>query len=261
MNCHEVETHAPPWLDGELGIDETVALEAHLGSCLRCRQVVEREQQFRQLLRRQPRESAPPELRTRILTRCRREARRARLSPWLLAPALGAAAAALLLAVGPPFVQRAPALVPGLVATHVAYAEIDRPAEFLSTDPKAVEAWFRERAGLRITVADYSKAGIRLVGARLASVEARRAAFVLYEKGRTLLSVFTVPASAGGDRLSGRRVLYRGHEYVTDDRSGYRTVAWAEGQTVFALVSLLDYDALLECADSLRLERASQTRL
>jgi mycothiol system anti-sigma-R factor len=261
MNCHEVQTHAPPYVDGELGIDETMALKAHLGTCARCCQAVEGEQQFRQLLRRQPRESAPAELRARIVTGCRREARRARLSPWILGPALGAAAAALVLAVGPSVLQPTPAVVPGLVATHAAYAEIDRPAEFLSTDPKAVEAWFREQGRLRVTVADYSRAGIQLVGARLATVEARRAALVLYEKGHTLLSVFTVPSPGGGARLTGRRVRYRGQEYVTDERSGYRTVSWADGQTVFALVSLLDYDALLECADSLRLERANPARL
>jgi mycothiol system anti-sigma-R factor len=261
MNCHEVQTHAPPYVDGELGIDETAAVQAHLGTCSRCRQLVEGERQFRQLLRRQPRESAPAELRTRVLTRCRRQARRTRLAPWVLGSALGAAAAVLVLAVGPALLRQTPAMVPGLVATHAAYAGIDRPAEFLSTDPREVEAWFRERGGLRVTVADYSRAGIQLVGARLATVEARRAAFVLYEKGRTLLSVFTVPSPGGGGRLTGRRVRYRGQEYVTDERGGYRTVAWADGQTVFALVSLLDYDPLLECADSLRLERANQARL
>jgi hypothetical protein len=56
-------------------------------------------------------------------------------------------------------------------------------------------------------------------------------------------------------------VSFRGHDYVADERKGYRTVAWQDGQTLFGLVSALDYEALLECADRLRIERASQTQL
>jgi len=45
------------------------------------------------------------------------------------------------------------------------------------------------------------------------------------------------------------------------DVKGFRTVAWTEGHALFGLVSALDYDALLECADRLRLERAERSRL
>jgi len=262
MNCHDLLSHAPPFVDGELGPDATAAAQAHLAECARCRRVVAGEHDFRQLLRRQPRESAPPELRARILARCRREARRSRVRPWVVAPALSVAAAAVVLLVWSPAFHRPAPLVAALVATHVAYADIEGAAEFASAEQRAVEDWLQRRAGLRVTVADYSGAGIRLLGARVATVDARKAAFVLYEKGHTLLSVFTVPAPPEGDApLDGRRVTHRGQDYRAQEREGYRTVAWAEGQTVFGLVSTLDYEALLECADSLRLERANRSRL
>ncbi|HET7875903.1 MAG TPA: hypothetical protein VFN71_10295, partial [Methylomirabilota bacterium] len=152
-------------------------------------------------------------------------------------------------------------LVNELVDKHIAYAQVEHPAEFASTDRRAVEEWFRERAGMRVTVADYSPAGIRLAGARIAEANERKAAYVLYEKGHTLLSVFMVPAPPGGAELKGTRVSYGGHEYITLERKGYRTVSWTDGQTVYGLVSLLDYDALLECADRLRAERARDARL
>jgi hypothetical protein len=38
-------------------------------------------------------------------------------------------------------------------------------------------------------------------------------------------------------------------------------VAWSDGRAVFGLVSMLDYEALLQCADRLRAERANQARL
>jgi hypothetical protein len=61
--------------------------------------------------------------------------------------------------------------------------------------------------------------------------------------------------------LGGTRVSYRGQEYVAQERNGYRTVSWTEGQAVFGLVSMLDYPALLECADRLREARQAEARL
>ena len=260
MSCHEFEARLHPYVDGELTVGETAAADAHGAACRRCAERARRERELRQLLRRQPRETAPPELRARIVAQLRGAERRAALRPWILAPAAAAAAALIVLALLP--IVRPPApLVGALVDKHIAYAQIERPAEFASTDRREIEEWFRQRAGLRITVPDFSPSGIQLVGARLAETHERKAAYLLYEKGRTLLSVFMVPLASSDAALAGTRVAYRGHEYLTQERKGYRTVSWTEGQAVFGLVSMLDYDALLECADRLRTERAAQTRL
>ncbi len=258
MNCSEFESRLHPFVDGELDVAETLAAEAHAAECPGCRGRVAGERRFRQLLRRQPRESAPPEFRAMLRARLRRSARVAAIRPWLAIPA--AAAAALVWAVLPGASPQA-TLVGNLVDKHIAYAQIEQPAEFVSADRTAVEAWFRQRAGLRVTVADFSPAGIRLAGARIAEAGERKAAYVLYEKGRTLLSVFTVPVAVGEAGLSGTRVSYRGRDYLTQERKGYRTVSWAEGQVMFGLVSMLDYDSILQCADNLRTERSRQARL
>jgi anti-sigma factor RsiW len=147
------------------------------------------------------------------------------------------------------------------VDKHIAYAQLERPAELASRDPEEIAEWFRQRAGMRVIVPDYSPSGIQLVGARLAESHERRAAYLLYEKGRTLLSVFMVPLPDASSRLAGTPVSYRGHEYLREERKGYHTVTWTDGRVVFGLVSSLDYEALLECADRLRLERARTMRL
>jgi anti-sigma factor RsiW len=219
---------------------------------------VSAEREFRQLLRRQPRDPSPPELRARILHRVRREAVVATGRRWLPVAAV-AVAAAIVAAVLLP--ARTPPLVADLVDKHIAYAQVDRPAELASNDPRVVADWFSSRAGMRVTVPDYSPSGIHLAGARLAEAHERKAAYLLYERGRTLLSVFMVPVSASEARLPGRRVSYRDHDYVVYEQKGYRTVSWSDGQAVYGLVSMLDYDALLECADRLRAERARQTSL
>ena len=261
MSCQEFEARLGAYVDGELPVGETAAADAHAAECRHCAELAAREREFRRLLRRQPRETASPELRERIVARLRREARRSALRPWILAPALAAVAAALVVALLLPALRPSAPLVSDLVDKHIAYAQIDQPAELASADPAEIAAWFRQRAGLQVTVPDYSPSGIRLVGARLAETHERHAAYLLYEKGRTLLSVFMVPAGGRDAELDGARVSYRGHEYVAQERKGYRTVSWTDSRAVYGLVSMLGYDALLECADRLRAERGEQTSL
>jgi len=260
MNCTEFEAGVHPYVDGELPIEAMAAADAHASECGDCERLAQRERQFRELLRRQPREMAPPDFRAKMTRLVYREARRAAWRPWLIAPA-AAGVAAVLVALVVSTLRPAAPLLDQLVDKHITYAQIERPAELASGDRGEVEDWFRRRVGLRVTVPDYSPAGIHLIGARLADAQARRAAYLFYEKGRTLLSVFIVPIAAGDAQVTGRRTNYRGHEYVMYDVKGFRTVAWTEGHALFGLVSALDYDALLECADRLRLERAERSRL
>ena len=256
MNCVEFEAQLHAYVDGELEPTAMTVANAHLGQCPECRNRVARERRFRQVLRGQPRDSASVELRAELRARVRRAARVVAIRLWLVG---AAAAAVVLLAVSLwPGLRPGPSLIAELASKHSVYAEIEQPAEFRSDDPRAVEAWFRERAGLHVTVSDYSPSGIRLVGGRVAEAGDRKAAYVLYRRGHTLMSVFMVPASASQAALTGTRMSYRGHDYVTLQRKGYRTVAWTDGQAVFGLVSMLSYDALLECADRLRLDRAAR---
>jgi len=260
MNCETFLACLHPFVDGELGVSDALAADTHAAECPTCRSVVARERDFRQLLRGHAREAAPPELRRRIVVGIRRSSRVAAVRPWLALPAAAAAAALVAFAVLPWTERPSGGVIAELVDKHIAFAQLERPAEFVSADRRQVGDWFLERAGLRVTVPDYSQAGIRLVGARIADVGERRAAYIVYEKGRTLLSVFIAPrpedAEAGGEPLS-----YRGHVYVKREQKGYHTVSWTEGRVVFGLVSMLDYEALLECADRLRVERASAARL
>ena len=109
-----------------------------------------------------------------------------------------------------------------------------------------------------VTRGTYSPSGIRLVGARVVEAGDRKAAYVLYEKGHSLMSVFMVSAAPHEPALTGTPVSYRGHGYLRLQRKGYNTVAWTDGKDVFGLVSMLSYDALLECADRLCLDRTER---
>lgn len=261
MNCEKFQPFLHPYVDGELGVDETVTADAHLAECVHCRGLVEGDRQFRQLLRRQPKRSVPPELQARIVSQIRRAAGAPVLLRWLSARTLATAGAALLTALLFSTARRPTPLAEVLVDNHIAYAQIEQPAEFASTDRPAIEGWFRQRAGLQVTVPDFSSSGIRLFGARIAEAKGQRVAYLLYEKGHTLLSVFQVPAYGRTPGPKGQWVTYRGHTYRRREWGGYRTVSWTEGQSTFMLVSTLDYEALYECADRLFVDHLDQTRL
>lgn len=262
MTCGEFTAHLHAYVDGELGVRETAVADAHAADCRLCRGLVAAERQLRELVRLQPRESAPSALRTKIVRRVRRQAFGVVVSPALAAAAVGFLSLAGVLFTGWPRAEMP--VVERLVDTHSAYAQLERPAEFASAAPAEVRGWLSRRAGLRVPIPDYSAAGIRLIGARVVAVAERRAGHVLYEKGHTLLSIFLVPLGARAATLDGSRIDYRGHRYLTQQRGGYRTVLWAEGppgrQVVLGLVSMLDWDALLECADSLRAARGAERR-
>jgi anti-sigma factor RsiW len=253
MTCREIEAYLHPYVDGELSAGETAAADAHVGECAACAKLVQRERRFRDLLRRQPREAAPPELRGVIRAAVHARARTRALRPWLLAS--GAVAAAIVVIVLLLTRQAGERLVAELIDTHIAYEQFDRPVELASTDGAEIERWFRRRAGLPVLVADFSRAGIHLIGARLARPGDLRVAYVLYEKGHTLLSAFLVPEAEGRERLAGRRVSYRGRAYVVAERKGHRLAGWTEGPVILGLVSMLDEEALLECAAHLRATR------
>jgi len=257
MTCAEFEAQVQAYVDGELSVEQTAGGDAHAAACEQCGALGRRERAYRLLLRRQPREAAPAELRERIQAALRRERRRVGRHRWhRLALGTAVAAVAFVVVMLVPSWRTSPPLVATLVDTHIAYAQLERPAELTSDDPGEIAAWFRQRAGLRMVVPDYSSAGIRLVGARLADAHERGAAYLLYEKGHVIMSVFMLPLSGNAPPLGGTRIAHRGHEYRRYEQKGYRTIFWIDGRAVYGLISMLDYDALLECADRLRAERA-----
>jgi anti-sigma factor RsiW len=249
MTCAEFEAQVQAYVDGELSAEQTAGGDAHAAACGQCAALARRERAYRLLLRRQPREAVPAEL--------RRERRRGGRHRWhRLALGTAVTAVAFVVVMLVPSWRTSPPLVATLVDTHIAYAQLERPAELTSDDPSEIAAWFRQRAGLRMVVPDYSAAGIRLVGARLADAHERGAAYLLYEKGHVIMSVFMLPLSGNAPPLGGTRIAHRGHEYRRYEQKGYRTIFWIDGRAVYGLISMLDYDALLECADRLRAERA-----
>lgn len=252
MTCEELQACLSARLDGELEPAAALAADQHLTFCMACQVAYAREREVRELLRtRLPREPAPPELRQRIRSALRAAERGARWGVrraalrWALP-----AAAVVLLALGVGLWGRAPApppVVRELVAKHVMYSRLDAPAEFVSADQAAVAGWFKGRVRFEVPVPDFSPTGIRLVGGRLSTFADRPVAYLLYEKGRSLISLFAFPRGGLVLPAGGRGGDARFYAAAVD---GAEVVLWAEGDLAYALVSTLDRESLLECADA-----------
>src|SRR5262249_61524286 len=93
MNCAEFEAGVHPYVDGELPVEAMATADAHASECRDCERLARRERQYRELLRRQPQEMAPPDFRAKMTRLVYSEARRAAWRPWLIAPAAAVVAA------------------------------------------------------------------------------------------------------------------------------------------------------------------------
>ncbi|HEV8662666.1 MAG TPA: zf-HC2 domain-containing protein [Candidatus Methylomirabilis sp.] len=257
MICGDVIRDLETYLDGELPVRETLQVAEHLASCPSCAAREEQARAARAHLRlTAPRPEVPPALRERItaaLDRIDRRALRAsqlagRRPLWLATAA--AAAAAVLFAV---WIGRSAGPAPlalELVAQHMSVARLPEPVEFASSDAGAVAGWFQGRAPYRVSVPDYSRTGIRLLGGRITDLSDRRAAFIVYEKNRRTISLFTFP-HYGEDLDRATAVKRDGRTFYTQEVRGYQLLLWQERGMAYALVADLGWDELFQCAEGL----------
>jgi anti-sigma factor RsiW len=253
MICQELRTCLDAHLDGELDVERSLAADEHLAFCMECQWAYAKGRELRTLLRtRLPREPAPDALRERIRLTLRRADRSERWGAARRSLVWAVPAAALvLLALGVGLWERStpPPVVSELVAKHAMYSRLDAPAEVVSASRETVSGWFKGRVRFEVVVPDFSPSGIRLVGGRLSDISDRPMAYLLYEKGRSLVSLFAFRSQGLALPARGWVRVGDGRFYVTEVR-GAEVVLWTQGELAYALVSSLDRQALLECADT-----------
>ncbi len=263
MTSHDIPRYLHAYCDGELEASRMLDVEAHLESCPSCREAVEAELAFREGLRAKiPREPVPPHLAERLRARVAEEQGRpprpARVSLWgrrVWSLAFAAAIAVLALggALGYLIAQSASTprvhpLVMGVVSEHMKFAPLENPAELPSQNAEQVALWVEQRTGHSVRVPDYSASGIRLLGGRVTALGGRSAAYIVYEKGRNIISLFSFPEYEAS--LSGLKEMQRyGRTFLTGEYQMRRVVLWENGKMMYALVSDVGWDELFKCAE------------
>ncbi|MBI4607845.1 MAG: anti-sigma factor [Candidatus Rokubacteria bacterium] len=258
MTCEELRACLDVYLDRELDVARALDAQDHLAFCMPCQWAYAKERELRALVKtRLPRVAVPPELRARIRSALDADARpayraayrtlTARPLRWAALPVAAVLLVALAFGLRAPRGPSLPPVVTELVAQHQMYSRLDTPAEFVSASRDTVAGWFRGRVRFQVAVPDFSPSGIRLVGARLSSLSDREVAYLLYEKGRNLISLFAF-AHRGFELPADGWIPVGESRFYVAEVKGAEVVLWTQGEQAYALVSPLNREALLECA-------------
>ena len=230
MNCDETRPLLEAYLDGELDLVHSLAIEQHVDSCLDCRRARKQQEALRAVIRAGlPRGAAPPELTGRIRSELRREAgggpgRLARFIDWRLLAA--AAAVIFTLAILFPALRpsRPDPLVAEAVANHVRSLLPGHLTDVASTDRHTVKPWVAERVDYSPPVQEFAAAGFPLLGARLDYLEHRKVAALVYACRDHRINVFVAPSSSDeAERWA--------------NRDGFHVATWTHGRMKYVVVS------------------------
>ncbi|MBK1700556.1 hypothetical protein CKO41_10885 [Thiococcus pfennigii] len=235
MNCRACLYWLQAYIDSEaLDAEIEAKLHAHLDGCPKCRERLAALELLRQGVReRLPYHPAPSDMSRQVLARAEAEERTAqaqraeRRASWArlaLAAVVLAIVAILYFAAS----SSRDGLAEDFVARHEHSLLEDHLTDLATSDPAMLAAWFAARLDRAPPVADFDRAGYRLLGGRLDFIEHRTIAALVYGHQGHPINVFVMPATKADRPL--RRVT----------RGGANLIAWRQGQWAYWAVADLD---------------------
>ena len=243
MECNEVDRLLDGYLDGELEPAQQGRLEQHLTACIQCRALTEELRRFRSLFRASaPVYTAPPELKTRILTAVRRERHRNLFALWRQPWAYVAALIILSVSLGwrALFLGAGNQIASQAVFDHSRALLVGQLLDIASDDPQVVKPWFTTKLNFSPPVADLASAGFSLLGGRIDAIQNRLVSAVVYKRGKDLVTLFAWPVKT--ERLAD----------ADWDIGGYNVCTWAHSGLNCVVVSALSDRELDEFVDLIR---------
>lgn len=235
------------YLDGELGFERALEVEAHLASCRICTREVENWKEVRASIARPDlyyRAPASLEEKVRKLAPRDRQSSRA---PWLsrlLWAGSGAAVATAILLVA--FVVNYPqqrkidrAIEPDFVESHIRSLMSDHLMDVISSDRHTVKPWFDGKVDYAPPVQDFVQQGYPLAGGRLDYVDGRKVAVLVYHRALHVINLYVWPQEGPASASS---------TMEAETIRGYNVVAWEKNGFHFCAVSDLNAAELRDLA-------------
>jgi anti-sigma factor RsiW len=252
MNCRECLDYIDAYIDNELDVTPTIAVQQHLRDCHQCQQLLEARKAVGALLA-NPQISfeAPDSLLGRIqtalpVTRSEVKPRTVRrlVIPWLSVPLALAATIAVLLGLvflNQGGMSRGNALAQEVISSHVRSLLGAHLLDVPSTDQHTVKPWFDGKLKFSPPVHDLAEHGFRLTGGRLDYLHGREVAALVYQRRLHVINLFIWPSESGRNMAA---------ESFTKD--GYNVSHWDHDGFVFWAVSDVNPEDLSAFAELLR---------
>lgn len=226
-------------LDGELDAVNSVAIEAHLKSCVDCAEEFGRLEAVRDRVRDPAlRYHAPASLRerTEVAIAGERPARvagftsrrRAFAGAWLAGGAFSAMAASLALLVAMPQFTTG-TVQDQLVANHVRSLLANHLTDVATSNRHVVKPWFNGRIDFAPPVPELAGQGFPLAGGRLDYLDGRVVPAIVYHRRLHTINLFVFPAGTFSSPVG-----------IATRRDGYSLVRWTSGGLEFWAVSDID---------------------
>lgn len=252
MTCEEVEGLADAYVDGEVALEGTLALEAHVDHCRACTARLDRIKALKHALETAPYFRAPAALATRVRTivgdvavsaPSRTIWRPRRWQPWLVSAAsLAVVSIALFAVLRQPAAFGDDATTEAVIEGHVRSLMGDHLTDVASSDRHTVKPWFAGRVDFSPTVVDLANDGFPLVGGRLDYIDHHASAALVYKRRDHVINVFVWPRTDGSPSHVAR-----------SDARGYHVISWTrDGVAVWVVsdLALVELDAFAQKLDA-----------
>ena len=235
MTCDNARALLSAFVDRELDVTTSVAVEGHVAGCARCAAGVSELDGLRSALHGAALAyPVPAGLQRRIGKAIRAEARAtapARFAWWRWAAMPAAAAVAAVLAWNVALQRGMPSadqrLAAELVSGHVRSLMADHLVDVATSDQHTVKPWFNGKVDFAPPVADFAAQGFPLVGGRVDYIGGRPVAVLIYQRRQHVVNVFIWPASAAAAAA----------ELQARSMEGYHLLEWTQSGLTFWAVS------------------------
>jgi anti-sigma factor RsiW len=228
------------YLDGELGFERTLEVEAHLASCPGCSREVQSWKSIREALQApEMYYRAAPALEKKVGAVAPQKGANIgfSLNRWLWAGGGAAFATAALLLVF--FATRPPksTLDQELIANHAHSLMANHLMDVISTDQHTVKPWFDGKIDFAPPVRDLAQQGYPLAGGRVDYLGDRTVAVLVYHRALHPINFYIWPAGDSSEQ-----------SFRTETIRGYNVMSWRKSGFEFRAVSDLNLEELRDFA-------------
>jgi anti-sigma factor RsiW len=238
LSCQDFRMLIHGYVDGELGVSETMNLERHLPTCDACSQELKNLRKLRQAMKNPSLYFEMPEgLDKKIRSAIQKEQKsdQSFWSRFLTLQRTAALVAAVVIAAfsfefGSNLSGRVEphGLVQEIISEHVRSLQAQHLLDVVSTDQHTVKPWFTGKLDFSPKVKDLKEQDFPLTGGRLDYLDGHTVAAIVYRHHGHVINLFTWP-----DQTPNRALRSESHQ-------GFNLVQWTENGMEYWVISDLN---------------------